>query len=491
VDPNTNKEYALVGDRTVGGGVFIIDVTNPANPTLVSQAIGVAGFDMKVWGHYLYVVTGSPGTNRGVIFDISNVLDPRSAGAFDSAHNVFIDERGYMYSSQVGTTRDFRIYDLNADPTKPALLWMDAVFKLSGPHDSVVIGKILYDFHGGSTRIYDVTAPNSPWLRSSIENGQFHHSGYPTQDGTHLYITHETARHPQADITVWNIEDLTAPRQVASISDPNATAHNLYIVGDFAFVSYYTAGFRVYDVSDPTQPALVDAYDTAPARTGEEYQGSWGVYPFAPSGSIYVSDMENGLFVFSFTEVPSVLIASFEATYTDGHVKLEWQIGSSQDLQGFHIYRSVGTNGDFQRLNEMMIPAGAEFVYEDSDVETGQSYRYRLSVLDVGNEFFSQTKTVAIPQPSSLVLFQNVPNPFNPSTTLSYEIPTAATVELTVYDTAGKRVRTLVNGFEEAGPHSVEWDARDDRQQPVAAGVYFARLSASGKTDTKRLVFVK
>jgi hypothetical protein len=70
------------------------------------------------------------------------------------------------------------------------------------------------------------------------------------------------------------------------------------IVGQLAFVSYYAAGFRVYDLSDPTQPALAFEYDTS-APSGEGWHGAFGVYPLAPSGNVYVSDMQNGLHIFS------------------------------------------------------------------------------------------------------------------------------------------------------------------------------------------------
>ena len=83
------------------------------------------------------------------------------------------------------------------------------------------------------------------------------------------------------------------------IGDSTATVHNLYILDDLAYVSYYSAGFRLYDVSDPTMPRLLDEFDTAPTDTGAGFSGAWGVYPFMPSGHIYVSDRTGGLYVFT------------------------------------------------------------------------------------------------------------------------------------------------------------------------------------------------
>ncbi len=84
------------------------------------------------------------------------------------------------------------------------------------------------------------------------------------------------------------------------------------------------------------------------------------------------------------------------------------------------------------------------------------------------------------------------PNPFNPSTTIGYDLPEPATVELAVYDVAGKLVRTLVSGAAvEAGRHEVVWNGRDGTGRIAAAGVYFCRLEAGGYAETRRMMLVK
>jgi choice-of-anchor B domain-containing protein len=488
VDPNTNREYALLGERNTSTGVIIIDVTDPTNPTAVGLASTVQGVDFKVWKNFLYVVTGYPVFNGGRIFDLTDLTSPRSAGAFESAHTMFIDDRGLMYLSLTGgTTRDVRIYDVDTNPVSPRLLWFDGIGEA---HQAYVVGTTLYDFHGfGGTRIYDTTAPTSPFLLGVITTGEFHHSGAPTEDGKYLFITHELVQHPKSDMTVWNIEDPANAYQVAEIADSTATVHNLYIIGDYAYVSYYTAGFRVYDVSDPRQPVLAVEYDTS-SEVGDGFRGCYGVYPFTPSGHIYTSDVNNGLFVFSFSGASASIITSFDAVHRNGRVRMSWNIGATAGLQGFNVYRSRTRDGAFDRLNSTLLPADGAFAYEDTGVEYGATYWYYLGVMTAGGELRSRVLGVPIPVPR-FALYQNAPNPFNPSTTLPYAIPASMPVELAVYNVAGQRIRTLVNDVRPPGPHSEVWDGRDDRGQTVAAGVYFARLSAGGEVDTKRMVFVK
>jgi hypothetical protein len=298
VDPNTDKEYALVGAYG-GSALFIVDVSDPTVPVHVSTAT-VPGFDMKVWQQYAYTVTGG-GDRRssepeGRIVDLSDPANPVVVGSFPSSHNLFIDDLGYMYLDVPG----LRIFDLNTDPLHPTLVWDDELPQ--GGHDATVIGNRLYDFHGrGGTHIYDVTNRQEPQLLGSITlpSIRYHHSGSTTIDGRYLFVCDELSRDSTADVTIWDIDNPANPVLAAEIGDDEATVHNLYVIDDLAFVSYYSAGFRLYDVSDPTQPRLIDEFDTAPEISGAGFDGAWGVYPFTPSGHIYVSDIENGLYVFA------------------------------------------------------------------------------------------------------------------------------------------------------------------------------------------------
>ena len=88
-------------------------------------------------------------------------------------------------------------------------------------------------------------------------------------------------------------------------------------------------------------------------------------------------------------------------------------------------------------------------------------------------------------------LHPNHPNPFNPSTTIRYELAAAGDVRLRVFDAAGRLVRTLVDAREGAGAHDVVFDGRDDAGRPMASGVYFYRLDAGSATQTRKMVLLK
>lgn len=88
--------------------------------------------------------------------------------------------------------------------------------------------------------------------------------------------------------------------------------------------------------------------------------------------------------------------------------------------------------------------------------------------------------------PRSYTLSQNYPNPFNAESVIEYGLPSGGDVELVVFNLLGQRVETLVNGYRQAGYHSVIWDASH-----YSSGIYFYKLTANGKTLTKRMTLLK
>ncbi|MCC6963509.1 MAG: VCBS repeat-containing protein [candidate division Zixibacteria bacterium] len=92
---------------------------------------------------------------------------------------------------------------------------------------------------------------------------------------------------------------------------------------------------------------------------------------------------------------------------------------------------------------------------------------------------------------SSAAILANYPNPFNPTTQISFALPKPAEVNLTIYNILGEKVVTLTEGARVAGVHSVTWDGRDSRGNNVASGVYFYRLDAGEFSATKKMLMMK
>lgn len=94
-------------------------------------------------------------------------------------------------------------------------------------------------------------------------------------------------------------------------------------------------------------------------------------------------------------------------------------------------------------------------------------------------------------QPEGLVLGQNFPNPFNPETSIRFQLPEARQVLLTIHDVLGRTVRTLANGLYEAGAHDIRWDGRNAQDHPVSSGTYLYRLATGDVVQTRVMVMAK
>jgi immune inhibitor A len=93
--------------------------------------------------------------------------------------------------------------------------------------------------------------------------------------------------------------------------------------------------------------------------------------------------------------------------------------------------------------------------------------------------------------PTEFSLSQNYPNPFNPTTSISFGLAEASEITLEVVNVLGQHVRTLYEGPAVSGQTTVTWDSLDDNGDPVASGVYFYRLSASGHDSAKKMMLIK
>ena len=88
-------------------------------------------------------------------------------------------------------------------------------------------------------------------------------------------------------------------------------------------------------------------------------------------------------------------------------------------------------------------------------------------------------------------LSQNYPNPFNQSTHITFKLPRAVYVDLSIYNILGEKITTLVNGVKFPGKHSVEWNGRNEELREVQSGIYMLRLNAGVFTEFKKMIIVK
>jgi len=119
-----------------------------------------------------------------------------------------------------------------------------------------------------------------------------------------------------------------------------------------------------------------------------------------------------------------------------------------------------------------------------SSVASGVDSLFVLYNLGGGTVGIQDQETVEIP--TSHLLSQNFPNPFNPTTTIKFSIPEASVVTLKIYNILGEEVKTLVDEFKEIGNHSVQFNANN-----LASGMYLYRIQAGSFVETKKMILIK
>ncbi|MCB9358150.1 MAG: T9SS type A sorting domain-containing protein [Calditrichaeota bacterium] len=189
-----------------------------------------------------------------------------------------------------------------------------------------------------------------------------------------------------------------------------------------------------------------------------------------------------------------VELMSFTANGADGRVVLSWTTASETDNDMFEVNRWNGTA--WQRAGARVDAAGTSpsqhfYQFVDSDVEPGVTYRYNLVAIDIDGNRMTVGEVESLVEPHSSVvsefaLHQNFPNPFNPSTQISYDLADATNVNLAVFDLLGRQVATLVNGAQNAGRYTVNFDASS-----LPSGMYFYRLETKNFTDMKKMMLLK
>lgn len=186
----------------------------------------------------------------------------------------------------------------------------------------------------------------------------------------------------------------------------------------------------------------------------------------------------------------------FSVAYNSGGGnELVWEPSSDPDFRFFNVYRD--TDPAFVAGPENLAHQTIETAWVDPVAE-GWQYSYKLTAVDfAGNESepaspceVTGTGDGAVPQ--RYALHTNIPNPFNPSTIIRYDVPAGGgNVTLDIFDAAGELVSRLVAGHESEGAKSAIWWGKTERGEDAASGVYFCRMTAPGFTQTRKIILLR
>ena len=333
-------------------GTVVVDVTVPGTPVIVGNVPGNASLwrEVKVYQEstpvggrrptYAYISTEAPGGGLQII-DLTNlpasVSLANTLSEFSTSHTLYISnvdyasmtalpgQQAYLYIAGANVAGGaFRIYDL-VDPENPALVTPSPAG--SGyMHDSTSMlitdnrttqcanahnpCEVLVDFNELSVDLWDVTDKAAPVRLSTTTypTATYVHSGWPNENNRFIIVhdeLDELRRSLNTHIYTLDIGDLRAPNLVTSyLGGTTSTDHNGYTIGNRYYVAHYKRGLVIFDSTTPTALTEIGSFDTylSPSANSAGTDGVWGVYPFLPSGTLLVSDIENGLFMLAKNE---------------------------------------------------------------------------------------------------------------------------------------------------------------------------------------------
>lgn len=337
-DPETGREYALVGLTDQASFVDITDAGNPRYLGRLPMTEGARGSvwrDIKVFDNHAFIVSDGAGDHGMQVFDLTRLRDVGDEpvtfevdahyDGIASAHNIVINEAtGFAYSvgsSGGGETcgGGLHMIDIN-EATEPTFVGCfghegtgrrgtgyshDALcLNYDGPDREHAGKEICFGSNETDVSIADVTDKENPIPLSTATYPSvgYAHQGWVTEDHRFFYLGDEldeiVTPFEGTRTMIFDITDLDDPVLVKEhFGESTASDHNLYVVGDLMYQSNYNSGLRILDVSDPENPDEVGFIDTVPYMEGPAMAGSWSNYPYFASGTIIVTSGNEGLFM--------------------------------------------------------------------------------------------------------------------------------------------------------------------------------------------------
>jgi choice-of-anchor B domain-containing protein len=327
-DPQTNKEYAIIGCTT---HTAIVDVTVPHAPIYlgkINSQTSTINFwrEVNVYNNHLYIVADNAGDHGMQIFDLTRlrnvtsvpqifVPDARYSG-FRNCHTISINYNTGFAFCNGSNLNSGGPHVLNLSNPKAPTVAMNygtqgythdaQIVTYNGP-DTEHIGKEI--FIGANTNkvvVVDVTNKSAPVLLSTFTyaNRGYTHQGWFTEDQRYWILgdeTDETNFGFNSKTIVIDMTNLDAP--VLKFNHFGATTaidHNGYVKGNEFYLANYTAGIRILNTSNiqfGNSMNEIGFFDTYPENNNATYNGVWNVYPYFPSGTIIMSDIDRGLFI--------------------------------------------------------------------------------------------------------------------------------------------------------------------------------------------------
>lgn len=336
----SGREYALMG---CNNKVAFVEITNPSQPVYFASIPHSSSLwgDIKVYRDHAYIVSEASGVGIQVV-DMSRIDEHivtlvRTITNPGRSHNVAIDTRsGFLYTTGSNEGSGTTVcYDLSnpANPVKVGPSSMTNTYQhdimaytyVSGPYAGRQV--LFGSSESRGVEIWDVTNKNSPYRikRVSYPFVGYCHQAWLSRDEKYLYVDDEFDESNSGMTTRTIVIDVSSLENAAYVTsftnNVNSIDHNQFWRDGFLFQANYRSGLRIWDTNDnPTSPTEVGFFDTYPSGDGLSYDGAWSTFPFFPSGTVIVSDINRGLFILNADEATTRKNSPFQFNLIKGNL---------------------------------------------------------------------------------------------------------------------------------------------------------------------------
>lgn len=218
-----------------------------------------------------------------------------------------------------------------------------------------------------------------------------------------------------------------------------------------------------------------------------------GPYPFGANDVLLIASDACGLADTAAATVTvncmvPVVLSSFNVSRLGEAAVLRWVVSDAFDHAGFHVHRQVA-GGDRVRITDRLLVGRVDYEFTDALAPVGPADYWLEEVSRTAESSWHGPVHLPAAVPPGITLASLHPNPFSATTAIAYSISETKGVSLVVYDTRGRKVKTLRDEVQGPGAYRVTWDGRSEGGSRVAAGLYFVRFTAGAETRVQKAVY--
>jgi len=470
-DVTVAGNYAWVGDPAGTAEVHLFDISDPANPIEIESYITPGGlYDIFAVDSLVYISDGTAGLQilENLLYSVpgGNVTwQPQNSGTINILLSAcFVDQNTGWAVGEGGTILKTGDGGQNwQSQTSGTSANLNAIYTTDASTAWAV---------GDGGIILNTTDGGQNWQNQSSGTSEFLSSVYFINATTGWVVgDYGTVLKTSNGGSTWQPQNSGATYGLASVDFVDAS-NGWCVVADVGMVLKTTNGGNSWQTISTGSQNLLTSLDFVNANVGWVV-GTFGEIQKTTDGG---NSWQNQTGVFPPDWLYSVCFLNEDTGWTvgfDGKVQ--------KTIDGGQTWESQISGTPYQ-LNSVCF---VDETHGWAVGENGTIIKAASTVTDIKDNLKHPDL------PDEFVLHPNYPNPFNPTTTIGFNLPRPGDVRLTVFNVLGQEVRELANGFYPAGKHEVIWDGTNSTGAKTASGIYFYALQAGGTRMVKKMVFGK